>query len=185
MTIANTSITCITVSILQQCPSPSPSRLSHALQLQSHNNLHHFHHHRHHVYHMHYSFSLITMSITSITIAIWSITCITASILEQCPSPLPSRLSHALQLQSYTLSITSTTIAITFITCITASILKQYPSTSPSRLSHVLHLRSYNNVHHFHNHRHHVCHTHYSFSPITMSIIIANTSIICITVLIL
>ena len=153
---------------------------------------------------MHYSFNPITISITSITIAITSITCITVSGLSQCPSlpsPSPSCLSHALQLHSYNnvhrnrhhvyhmhysfnpipMSITSTTIAITFITCITASILKQYPSSSPSRLSHVLHLRSYNNDHHFHNHRHNVCHMHYSLNPITMSIIIANTSITCIT----
>ena len=59
-------------------PSSTPSRLSHALQLQSYNNVHH---HRHHVYQMHYSFNPIKMSITSITIAITSITCITDSIL--------------------------------------------------------------------------------------------------------
>ena len=140
ITIAITSITSITVSLLSQCPSPSPSRLSHALQLQSYNNIYH---HRHHVYHVHYSFIPRKMSITSITIAITSETCITASILEQCPSPSPSRLSHAIQPQSnnnvhhhrhhvyhkyysfdpITRSITSITIAITSITCITASIL--------------------------------------------------------------
>ena len=100
ITIAITFITCVTASILQQCPSlpsPSISRLSHVLQPQSYNNVHH---HRHHVYHMHYSFDPITMSITSIVIAITSITCITASILLHCPSPSPSRLSHVLQLQS-------------------------------------------------------------------------------------
>ena len=142
ITIAITSLTCITASILKQCPSPSPSPLSHALTLQSHNNVHHHrhHHHRHHVQHMHYSFNSITTSITSITIAKTSITCITASIQDQSPLSSPSRLSHALQLQSYnnvhpyrhhvyhmhysfnpiTMSIP---IAITSITCITASIL--------------------------------------------------------------
>ena len=75
ITIAITSITCISASILQQCPSTSPSRLSHVLQLRCYKNVHH---HRHHVYHMHYSFNLRTISIT---IAITSITCITASIL--------------------------------------------------------------------------------------------------------
>ena len=98
ITIAITSIKYITASILKQCALPSPSRLSHALQLQSYNNVHH---HRHHVYHMHYSFNPLTMSIP---IAIASITFITASILEQCPplqSSSPSRLSLALQLQSH------------------------------------------------------------------------------------
>ena len=141
--IVITSITCITASILKQCPSlpsPLPSRLSHALYLQSYNNIHH---HRHHVHHMHYRFSPITMSIT---IAITSITCITASILKQCPS---------------------------------------LPSPSPSCLSHALQLRSFNNVHHFHDHRHHVYHMQYIFIPITMSITIANSCIRCIRVLIL
>ena len=137
ITIAITSITSIKVSILQQCPSlpsPSPSRLSHLLQLQSYKNVLH---HRRHVYHMQYTFNPITMSIT---IAITSITCITVSILQQCPpfpSPPPSRLSHLLQLQSYknvlhhrchvyhmqytfNLITMSITIAITSITCITA-----------------------------------------------------------------
>ena len=137
ITIANTSITCITASILLQCQSPSPSRLSHALQLQSYNSVRHFHHLRHHPYHMHYSFDSITMSIT---IAITSITCFTASIQQQCTSPSPSRLSHALQFQfynnvnhhrhhvnhmhySFNHLIMSTAIAVTSITCITASIL--------------------------------------------------------------
>ena len=140
ITIAITFITCITASILYQCPSPSPSRLSHVLQLRSYNNVDHFHHQRHHIYHMYYSFNPITMSITSVTIAITFITCITASILKHCPSPLQSRPSHALQLQTYknvhhhrhhvyhmhynfdpiTVSIT---IASTSITCNTASIL--------------------------------------------------------------
>ena len=135
-----TSLTFITASILKQCPSDSLSRLSHALQLQSYNNVHH---HRHHVYHINYSFNLITMSIT---IAITSNTCITASIVQQgpsFPSPSPSRLTHALQLRSYNnvhqflhhhhcdyhlhycfnpMTITIT-IAKTSITCITVSIL--------------------------------------------------------------
>ena len=101
ITIAIPSITCITASILLQCQAPSHSRLSHALQLQSYNNVHH---QFHHVYHMHYRFNPITTSINSITIAITSITCIKASILYQCPSlpsPSPTRLLHALQLQSY------------------------------------------------------------------------------------
>ena len=139
ITIAITSITCITASILQQCPSlpsPSPSRLSHALQLQSYNKVHH---HCHNVYHIHYSFNPITMSIT---IAITSITSITASVLEQCPSSSPSRLSQVLQFRSKNsvhhhrhhfyhmhvifnpirMSITSITIAITSITWNRASI---------------------------------------------------------------
>ena len=135
ITIAITSITCITASILQQFPSLSQSRLSRALQHRSYNNVHHVHHHRHHVYHMNYSFNPITMSPTS-----------------------PSRLSHALQLQTYinfhhhrhrvyhihyTLNTTtiSITIAITFITCIITSILKQcqFPlSASPSSPSRAL-----------------------------------------------
>ena len=143
ITIAITSNRCIIASILRQYPSlptPMPSRLSHVLQLVSYNNVHH---HLHHVHHMHYSFDPLTMSIISITDAITSITCITASILYQLPSTSQSRLSHALQLQSYnnihhhshhvfimhyrfdpiTMSITSITITITSITCITASIL--------------------------------------------------------------
>ena len=96
--IAITSITCITASILSQCHSPSPSRLSHLIQLRSYKNVHHFHHHRQHVYHMHYSFNLITISII---IATTSITCPTASIPYHCASPSPSRLSYALQIQSY------------------------------------------------------------------------------------
>ena len=140
ITIAITSIACVTASILKDCPSlpsPSQSRLSHALELQSYNNVHH---HRNHVYHMYYSFNPITLSITSITVAITTITCITVSILHHCPSlpsPSPSRLSHLLQLQSYNnvlhhrhhvyqllYSLTpitmSITIAITSITCIKA-----------------------------------------------------------------
>ena len=78
ITMAITFIICHTASILKQCRSPSPSCLSHASQLRSYNNVHHFHHHRHHVYHMNCSFNPTTMSIT---IAIKSITCITASIL--------------------------------------------------------------------------------------------------------
>ena len=146
ITIAITSMTCIRASILKQCssfPSPSPSRLSHALQLRSYNNVLHFNHHRLHVYHMHYSSNPITMSIN---IAITSITCMTASILKQClspSSPSPSRLSHKLQFQSYnnvhqfyhhrhhvyhmhynfTPITMSITIAIRSITCITTSIL--------------------------------------------------------------
>ena len=139
ITIAITSITCIATSTPEQfpsLPSPSPSRLSHALQFQSYRNVHH---RRHHVYLMHYRFSPITMSFA---IAITSITCITVSILQQCPSPSPSRLSYAIQLQSYynvrkyrnhvyhihysfnpiTMSITSIIVGITSITCITASI---------------------------------------------------------------
>ena len=80
------------------------------------------------------------------------------------------------------------TNVITFITCITASILKQFPSIpsqSLTRLSHVLQPQSYNNVRHFHHHRNHVYHTHYSFNPISMSIAIAITSIRCITATIL
>ena len=143
ITIAISSITCTTAVILNQCPSipsPSPSPLSHVLEYQSFNSVHH---HRHQVYHLHYSFYSITLYITSITIAITSITCITASILKQCqslPSRSPSRLSHALQLQTYNNvhhhrhhvyrthynfnPITrSITIASTSITCIKASIL--------------------------------------------------------------
>ena len=143
ITIAITCITFITASILKQrptLPSPSPSRLSHELQLRPYNNVHHFNHRRHHIYHMLYSFNPITMSIT---IAITFITCNTTSILKQCPSlpsRSPSRLSHEIKLQFYnnvhhhrhhlnhkhysfnrlTMSIT---ITITCITCITASIL--------------------------------------------------------------
>ena len=123
ITIAITPITCVTASILKQCPSfpsPSQSRLSYALQLQFYILVHH---HRHHVYHMHYSFDPKTMSITSIITAISFITCITASILEQCRSPSPSRLSRLLQLQSYNMSLTSITVAITSIKCIAVSIL--------------------------------------------------------------
>ena len=142
ITIAIRSITCITASILLQCPSSSPSRLSHVLQLRSYNKVQQFHQNRHHVYHMCYSLLPITLSVTSITIAIPSMTCITASILYQCPSSSPSRLSHAFQLRPKTMSITSfishhlyhmhysfnlitmsITIAIMSITCITASIL--------------------------------------------------------------
>ena len=137
ITIAITSITCITTSILYQCPSllsPWPSRLSHSLQFKSYINVHY---HRHHLYHMHYSFIPITISVT---IAITFITCNTDSIVQQCPSPSQCCLSYAIQLKSYynvhhhghhvyhmpysfnpiTMSIT---IAITSITCITASVL--------------------------------------------------------------
>ena len=143
ITITATYITCHKASILFKSPLPSPSRLTHILQLRSYNSVHH---HRHHVYHMHYSFDPITMSITSITIAIRFNTSITTSILKQCPSPL---------------------------------------SASPSSLSRALQLRSYNNLPDFHHHRHHVYHMHYSLNPITMSITIAITSIICITASIL
>ena len=95
VTIAIMSITYNTDLILQQCPSPSPSCLSYALQLKSYNKVHQ---NGHHVHHMPYGFNPITMSIT---IAIPSFTCITASILKQCPSPSPSRQSQELQLQSY------------------------------------------------------------------------------------
>ena len=158
---AITSITCITASILKQCPSPSPSRLSHVLQLQSYNNVHYFHHHRHHVIHMHYSFNPIKRSITSITIAITCNTIIFTFIKKK--------------------SSTCIAIAITSITCITASILKQCPSPLQSRLSSALQLRFYNSVHHFHHHGHHIYHMYYNFNPITKSISIANTSITCIT----
>ena len=119
------------------------SRLSPTLQLRSYNNVHHFHPQCHHVFHMHYSVDPITMFITSIKISITSISCITASVLKQCPSlpsPSPSRVSHALQLHAYnyvrhhrhhvyhmhysfdpiTMSIT---IAITSVRCITVSFL--------------------------------------------------------------
>ena len=176
ITIAITSITCIAASIPSPspCQSTSPSRLSHPLQSLSYNNIHHFHNHGHHVYPMHYSLYLLTMSNTSITIAITSNTWITASIVKQCLSPSPSRLSHALQPQSNNnvlhfhqhrhhvyhihknLNATTMSITIAFLSkiCITASILLQspsLPSPSRSRLSHPLQLQSYNNVHY---HRH-------------------------------
>ena len=141
ITIAISSITSITVSILKHCPKPSPSRLSHVIQLRPYKSVHHFHHYRLHVCQIHYSLNPITISITCITITITSITCITASILYQCPSlqsPSPSRQSNALHLQSFnnvhhhrnhvyhmyysfnpkTMSINT---AITFLNCIKAS----------------------------------------------------------------
>ena len=154
------------------------SRLSHALQLQSYNNVHH---HRHNVYHIHYSFDPIKMSITSITIAI--------------------TFSHALQLQSYnnvhhhrhhvyhmhysfnpiTMSITIVITSNTFITALILYHCPSLPSPSPSPLSHALQLQPYNSFHHFQHHRLNVSHMHYSFNLITMSITIAITSITCIT----
>ena len=160
ITIAITSITCITASILYQCPqppSPSPSPLSHVLQLRSFNNVRHLHHHRLHVYHMHYSFNPITMSITSITIAITSITCITASILYQCPSPSPSQISHAVELQSYN-NVNQLHQNRPHVYHMHYSLnLRTLSITTPSRLSHVLQLQFYINVHH---HRHHIQHMH-------------------------
>ena len=178
ITIAIAFITSITTSILKQSPSlrtPSRSHVSHSLQLQSCNKVHH---HRHHVYHMHYSFDPLTMSITTITIAITSITCITASILEQCSSPSPSRLSHALQFHSYS-NLHQLRHIVYHMHYSFNPISKAITIAIP--LSYVIQLRSYNNVHNFHHHRHHVYHIHYSFNPITISISIAITSVKCLT----
>ena len=158
--IGITFVTCITDSILQQCPSPSPSCLSNALQIKSYNNVHH---NRHHVYHIPYKFNPMTMSIT-IAINVY-------------------HMHYGLD--PVTMFIT---IAVTFITCITASSLKQCQSPLPSQLSQVIQFRSYNNVHNFHHHRHHVYHIYYSFDPKKMfisSITISITCISCITASIL
>ena len=128
---------------------------------------------------MYYNFNPITMSITSITVAITSIKCITVSILYQCPSPSPSRLSHALHLHSYN-NVSHHRHHVCHMQY--RLIPKQCPSPSPSCLSHALQLKSYNNLHH---HGNHVYHMPYSFNPIIMSITIALTSITCITASIL
>ena len=117
ITIANTSITCIAASIPSPspCQSTSPSRLSHPLQPLSYNNIHHFHNHRHHVYPMHYSLYLLTMSNTSITIAITSNTWITASIVKQCLSHRHHVYHMHYSLSPITMCFTSISIAITCI----------------------------------------------------------------------
>ena len=121
ITIAITFFTCITASILYQRPSPSPSCLSHALQLQSYNNVHH---HRHDVYHVHYSFDPITMSITSITIAITSNLIIITFITKNNVLHFHRHRHHVYhKLYSFSPITMSIPNAITSITSITASIL--------------------------------------------------------------